>query len=103
VFPPDEQTIAAASVDWLVFGVLQAALTGPGTLNDGYGWQTDFPNGMLAAGLDDGQPVGRLGISAYRLMRSASVPPGPERSDAARWILERGAEEVERAVRRPAG
>jgi hypothetical protein len=99
VFPSDAQTVSAAPLDWLVFSILQAVLTSPDTLVEEYGWRDAFPDGILAAiGRDDGQPVGRLGISAYRWMRLVSVPPGQERSDAARWILERGAEDVERAM-----
>jgi hypothetical protein len=87
-------------LDWLVFSVLQADLVA-----DRRPLRVKLPplsrylDEVLTTGSrDEGQPIGRLGISVYRWTRLISVPPGPERAAAARWILERGAEDVERAM-----
>lgn len=99
LFLTDPQTVGAAPFGWLVFSILQAVLAVPDPLTDDLRWRDARLEELFAVvGRDDGQPVGRLGISAYRWMRLASFPSGPERSYAARWILERGAEDVERAM-----
>lgn len=95
-----EWEMLGVPLDWLVFSVLQADLAADrGPLRVQPSPPRLYLNDALeTARRDDGQPIGRLGISAYRWMRLISVPPGPERATAARWILERGAEDVERAM-----
>jgi hypothetical protein len=93
-FPAEPEAWARAPVDWAVFSILQSFLGDP------YLPPVDESNPLIEpVSRDDGQPIGRLGISAYRWMRIAEARAGPERSVAARWILERGSDEVQRAMR----
>jgi hypothetical protein len=83
----------AVPPDWAVFSFLQAAISDVRV-------PRFYPGEIARAiGRDEGQPIGRLGISAYRWLRLAEVPAGAERVAAARWILERGADEVDQAIR----
>lgn len=98
LFLPESEMLGAP-LDWLVFSVLQAGLVADrGPLRVQPSPPSLYLDEVLRTGSrDEGQPIGRLGISAYRWTRLTSAPPGPERA-AARWILERGAEDVERAM-----
>jgi hypothetical protein len=93
-FLAEADALPAVPVDWAVFSILQELLWEP------HRPRRRYPGGIAAAiGRDDGQPIGRLGISAYRWMRLAEVRTRPDRAAAALWILERGADEVEQAMR----
>jgi hypothetical protein len=82
---PPPELLRSAPLGYAVFSLL---------------WPIDYAGDILEAiSRDDGEPIGRLGIAAYRWARLAAAEAGAQRSAAARWILDRGAEEVERAMR----
>lgn len=96
---PGPETDATAPLGWEVFRLLQSILAPPDLRTDPYyiAGRTR-PELLFVSGRDEGQPVGRLGISAFRWMLLAATPHGPARSAAAWWILNRGAEEVDRTM-----
>lgn len=98
-FMPEPETLTEAPIDWVVFRLLQTVLVNPELEADQYQIRNRYLDEMLAViGRDDGQPVGRLGISAYRWMRVVTSRPGPERANAALWLVGRASEESEHAM-----
>ena len=92
--PAGSDAQSTVPVDWAVFSIMQRLLVNPSRQPGGY--PTDMAT-VIAR--DEGQGIGRLGISAFRWMRVAEAETVRERSIATHWILERGAYEIEQAMR----